>query len=186
MDNFSATLTVLILFLTNGMLIAKKGFLETYIYILIKRKKIFEKGEFMEKAKHKTEIRVIYADTDAMAVVYHSNYFKWFEVGRGELLRNMGYPYSRLEQEGIMLPVIECGCKYIKPAVYDDLLEINTIVKEIKTATVIMEYEIYRKSTGERLVTGFTKHAVTNSSLKPVRLRSVAPDLYQLFLNKSG
>jgi len=138
----------------------------------------------MEKIEHKTEVRVIYADTDAMSVVYHSNYFKWFEVGRTELLRNIGYPYARLEQEGIMLPVIECGCKYAKPALYDDLLEITSMIKEVKAASILIEYEICRKSTGERLVTGFTKHAVTNSSLKPVRLRSAAPDLYKLLVNK--
>ena len=138
----------------------------------------------MAKIEHKTEIRVIYADTDAMSVVYHSNYFKWFEVGRTELLRNMGFPYSRLEQEGVMLPVIECGCKYIKPAVYDDLLEITAMIKELKAATIIIEYEIYRKSTGERLITGFTTHAVTNKNLKPVRLRSAAPDLYKRLLKK--
>lgn len=133
----------------------------------------------MEKIEHKTEIRVIYADTDAMSVVYHSNYFKWFEVGRNELLRNFGYPYIRLEQEGIMLPVIECGCKYIQPAHYDDVLEITAVIKEIKAATIVIEYEICRKSTGQRLVTGFTKHAVTNKELKPVRLRKAAPDLYE-------
>jgi acyl-CoA thioester hydrolase len=138
----------------------------------------------MKNIEYKTELRVIYADTDAMAVVYHSNYFKWFEVGRSELLRNIGYPYNRLEQEGVMLPVVECGCKYIKPALYDDLLEITAIIKEVKAATVIIEYEIRRKSSEERLVTGFTRHAVTDSSLKPVRLQRVAPELYRLFLNK--
>lgn len=138
----------------------------------------------MRKIEHKTEIRVIYADTDAMSVVYHSNYFKWFEVGRTELLRNMGFPYSRLEQEGVMLPVIECGCKYIKPAVYDDLLEITAMIEEVKAATIVIEYEICRKSTGARLVTGFTRHAVTNSNLKPVRLRTAAPELYKLLFKK--
>lgn len=137
----------------------------------------------MEKKKYKTELRVIYADTDAMSVVYHGNYFKWFEVGRAELLRNIGYPYFRLEQEGIMLPVIECGCKYIKPALYDDLLEITAMIKELKAATIIIEYEIHKKDTGERLVSGFTKHAVTDRGLKPVRLRRVAPELHKLLFN---
>ncbi|KUG04851.1 4-hydroxybenzoyl-coa thioesterase family active site [hydrocarbon metagenome] len=137
----------------------------------------------MEIIKNKTEVRVIYADTDAMSVVYHSNYFKWFEVGRTELLRTIGYPYLRLEQEGFMLPVIECGCKYVQPAVYDDLLEITTIIKEVKAATILIEYDLCRKGSGQRLVTGFTKHAVTNKSLRPVRLRSVAPDLYKLLFN---
>jgi len=137
----------------------------------------------MGKIWHKTEIRVQYADTDAMSVVHHSNYFKWFEVGRTELLRNIGYAYSRLEKEGVMLPVIECGCKYIKPAVYDDLLEITTVIQEVKAATFVIEYEICRKGTGERLVTGFTRHAVTNYNLKPVRLRVAAPELYNLLIN---
>ncbi len=140
----------------------------------------------MGKIGHKTEIRVIYADTDAMSVVYHGNYFKWFEVGRTELLRNIGFPYRRLEQEGVMLPVVECGCKYIKPAVYDDLLEITAVIEEVKAATFIIEYEICRKGTGERLVTGFTRHAVTNHNLKPVRLRVAAPDLYKLLFNNDN
>ena len=137
----------------------------------------------MGKIGHKTEIRVIYADTDAMSVVYHSNYFKWFEVGRTELLRSIGFPYSRSEQEGVRLPVIECGCKYIKPAVYDDLLAITTVIKEVKAASFVIEYEICRKDTGERLVTGFTRHAVTNHDLKPLRFKAAAPELYNLLFN---
>lgn len=129
---------------------------------------------------HKTIVRVIYADTDAMQVVYHSNYFKWFEVGRTELLRNISYPYERLEREGFMLPVVDCGCKYIQPAIYDDILEITTTIEEIKAATIIIKYGIHRKNTGERIVTGFTKHAVTNKAFKPVRLRNAAPELYNL------
>lgn len=70
---------------------------------------------------------MIYADTDAMGVVYHTNYIKWFEVGRCELLRSIGYPYARMEEEGVLLPVAECNCKYRLPAVYDDLLEINRV-----------------------------------------------------------
>jgi acyl-CoA thioester hydrolase len=130
---------------------------------------------------NKTEVRVIYADTDAMQVVYHSNYFKWFEVGRTELLRSIGYPYARLEQEGFMLPVIECGCRYLHPARYDDILVITTMIEEVKAATIIIRYEIHRQATGQKLITGFTKHAVTNKNLKPVRLRNVAPDLHNIF-----
>lgn len=140
----------------------------------------------MGKIAHKTEIRVIYADTDAMSVVYHSNYLKWFEVGRTELLRSIGYPYARLEQEGVMLPVTECNCRYIHPAVYDDVLEITSVITEVKAATIIIEYEIRKKDEGKLLVTGFTKHAVTDKRLKPVRLRNVAPDLYELTIGVKG
>ncbi|MGI6731751.1 MAG: acyl-CoA thioesterase [Anaerovoracaceae bacterium] len=127
---------------------------------------------------HKTDVRVIYADTDAMSVVYHANYFKWFEVGRTELLRNLGYPYAKLEEMGISLPVAECDCKYKAPAVYDDILEITAKVAELKGATVTLEYEIRRKLTGELLVTGRTKHAITDKNFKPVRLRRVHRELY--------
>lgn len=125
-----------------------------------------------------TTVRVIYADTDAMGVVYHTNYIKWFEVGRCELLRNMGYPYARMEGEGVMLPVVECNCKYILPAVYDDLLEITAHIVELKGATITLDYEIRRKETEELLVTGWTKHAITDLKFKPIRLRNKNRELY--------
>jgi acyl-CoA thioester hydrolase len=130
--------------------------------------------------EHKTTVRVIYADTDAMGVVYHTNYIKWFEVGRCELLRSMGYPYVRLEESDIMLPVIECGCKYRTPAHYDEVLEVAARISELRGATVTIDYEIRRRETGELLVTGFTKHAITNSKFKPVRLRDKNRGLYDL------
>lgn len=132
--------------------------------------------------EHKTMIRVIYADTDAMGVVYHTNYIKWFEVGRTELLRSMGYPYVRLEEEGILLPVVECNCKYKRPAVYDDMLEITAWVAEMKGATITLEYEIRKQETGALLVTGSTKHAVTDPGFKPIRLREKNKGLYESFM----
>lgn len=132
--------------------------------------------------KHKHTIRVIYADTDAMGVVYHTNYIKWFEAGRSELLRSIGYPYSQMEAEGVMLPVADCYCKYKLPAVYDDLLEVTSKISEMKAATITLEYEIRRSSTGELLVTGWTRHAITDTSFKPVRLRDKNPALYKRIL----
>ena len=128
--------------------------------------------------ENKTTVRVIYADTDAMGVVYHTNYIKWFEVGRCELLRSMGYPYAQMEGNGVMLPVIECNCKYILPAVYDDLLEITARITEVKGATIMLDYEISRKETQELLVTGWTKHAITDLKFKPIRLRNKNRELY--------
>jgi len=129
--------------------------------------------------EHKTNIRVIYADTDAMSVVYHTNYIKWFEVGRTELLRSIGYPYSKLEEDGVLLPVAECNCKFRAPAVYDDLLEISAAISEVKSATITLEYEIRRQETGALLATGWTKHAVTDPAFKPIRLRDRNPGLYE-------
>mgnify|MGYP001450523286 CR=1 FL=1 len=133
--------------------------------------------------EHTTSVRVIYADTDAMGVVYHTNYIKWFEVGRCELLRSIGYPYAVLEKSGIMLPVIECGCTYRMPAHYDEVLEVTARVAEMKGATVTIDYDIKRQETGELLVTGFTKHAITNMELKPIRLRDKYRALYDRLLD---
>ena len=129
--------------------------------------------------KYETEIRVIYADTDAMGIVYHTNYIKWFECGRNEYLRQIGYPYSRLEEEGVWLPVAAVNCEYKAPAKYDDILLIQTSVGELKAATVIMKYEILNKTTGELLVTGSTKHAITDPKLTPIRLKKANPGLFE-------
>ena len=86
--------------------------------------------------QYASKIRVIYADTDAMGIVYHMNYIKWFEIGRNEYLRQIGYPYSRLEKEGIWLPVLGVTCEYKRPAKYDDVLLIKAGISELKNATV--------------------------------------------------
>ncbi len=124
------------------------------------------------------ELRVRYQETDKMGVVYHSNYFVWFEIGRTEYLRALGYPYERLEKEGIMLPVVECNAKFKKGAIYDDEIVIKASVQELKGASVILYYEVFRKSTDELLVTGMTKHAITNLHLKPIKLKTVQPALW--------
>lgn len=80
---------------------------------------------------HDTQIRVRYAETDQMGVVYHSHYFPWFEVSRVEAIRNLGYPYAKLEKTGVIMPVVDVHCRYLRPALYDQLLTIRTIVKEL-------------------------------------------------------
>lgn len=128
----------------------------------------------------KTQIRVIYADTDAMGIVYHTNYIKWFEVGRNEYLRELGYPYSRLESEKLWLPVASVECVYKAPARYDDRLEIMAWMRELKGASLTMGYEIRNAETGELLVTGSTRHAITDDQMKPVRFKTYNPEFYQL------
>ena len=131
---------------------------------------------------YKTEIRVPFADTDGMGIVYHTNYIKYFEVGRTEYLREIGYPYSKLEAEGIWLPVSSVCCEYKSPARYDDLLLVSTWVKELKNATIIMAYEISRKGTDKIIAKGETKHPITNDKLKPVRLKDASPNAYKLVI----
>ena len=129
---------------------------------------------------NETDIRIIFADTDAMGIVYNGTYISFFERGRTEYLRELGYPYKRIEEEGMKLPVGAVTCQYKHPAYADDLLTIKTWIKELKGATVTMAYEIVNKETGTTCVTGTSTHPITNRDLKPIRFKKECPELYQL------
>ena len=106
----------------------------------------------------KTEIRVIYGDTDQMGFVYYANYLRFFETGRNEYLRARGVPYREVEAElGVRLPVVEAGIQYKLPARYDDLLVVETDLVQVRRASARFEYVVRRGE--ERLVTGHTLHA---------------------------
>lgn len=91
---------------------------------------------------YETSLRVRYAETDQMQYVYYGNYPMYYEVARVEAFRNLGYPYKRLEEEGIMMPVIDMNIRYIMPARYDDLLKLKVSIPELPKARIIFEYEI--------------------------------------------
>ena len=125
-----------------------------------------------------SEVRVLYADTDAMGVAYHTNYIRWFEIGRTELLREIGFPYSEFEKYPVWMPLAQAYCEYKQPAHYDDLVEIVSYISEMGHASLILNYEIRRKPTGELLVSGYTRHGFTDDKLKPIALKKVYPELY--------
>lgn len=99
---------------------------------------------------HRHEIRVRYAETDQMGYVYYGNYAQYFEVGRVEALRALGVSYKSLEAEGIQLPVLEFSIKYFKPALYDDLLRIDTHIIQLPSARILFRYETFNES-GDKL-----------------------------------
>lgn len=115
-------------------------------------------------------IRVRYAETDKMGVVYYANYFVWFEVGRAELLRSLGWSYREMEADGIGLPVIEARCEYRQPARYDDELEIRTKGEIVSAACLAFDYEVVRRTDGIVTAVGRTVHAAVNAGGKPCRL----------------
>ena len=118
--------------------------------------------------KFTTTLRVRYAETDQMGVVYHGNYFAWFEVGRVELLRSLGFTYAELEAEGCGLPVVEVSCRYRLPARYDDLLTVETAVKALRGPIVLFSYRIVR---GEQvLAEAETKHVAVDRAMRPRKL----------------
>jgi acyl-CoA thioester hydrolase len=118
-----------------------------------------------------TTIRVRYADTDRMGVVYYANYFVWFEVGRTEWLRDNGWSYRDIEAGGgVMLPVIEAHCDYRQSARYDDILEIRTRARMLTAVRVRFDYEIVRTSDAVVAATGHTIHAALDAGGRPRRL----------------
>ena len=106
-----------------------------------------------------TFYRVIYGDTDQMGVVYYANYLRWFERGRSEFLRQIGLPYSTIEDSGFHFPVTEVTCRYVNSARYDDVIQIETELMELGRASLTFTYRISRESDKCLLATGSTKHA---------------------------
>jgi acyl-CoA thioester hydrolase len=125
-----------------------------------------------------SHVRVRYAETDQMGVVYYANYLVWFEVGRTELLRSLGWSYREMEHEGIGLPVIEASCLYHRPARYDDELEIRTKGTLLSAVRMQFDYEILRNPGSELIVSGRTLHAAVNGDGRPSRLPARVTGLF--------
>lgn len=102
---------------------------------------------------HSTKIRVRYSETDQMGYVYYGNYAAYYEVGRVEMLRSLGMSYATMEREGVMLPVLELNCKFIKPALYDQEITIVTSVSELPGVRIRFEYELFNEA-GDLVNTG--------------------------------
>ncbi len=115
-------------------------------------------------------IRVRYAETDQMGYAYYANYLAWFEVGRCEWLRSLGWSYREMEEAGTWLPVIEAHCDYRQPSRYDDELEIRTRGVLLSPVRVRFVYEVVRRADGIVTATGHTVHAATDASGRPTRL----------------
>ena len=113
-----------------------------------------------------TRLRVRYAETDQMGVVYHANYFVWFEVGRVELMRELGVSYREMEQEGCMIAVVDVRCRYKSPARYDDELVVRTQLKNVRETLVHFSYELVRASDGTLLAEAETTHIVIDNEMK--------------------
>ncbi len=129
--------------------------------------------------KHDTAVRVRYAETDQMGVVYHANYFPWFEEGRTQFLENIGLSYAALEAEGFFFPLLECSCRYRSPARYPDRLVIRTRLMSLKGIQVHVGYEVRRETDGTLLAEGRTSHAFVDRNLHPVNMPRLRPDVWE-------
>lgn len=130
--------------------------------------------------KSVTKVRVLYAHTDIMGIANNTRYLEYFEAGRNELLRSMGYPYTELESKGVMLPLIEAHLKFITGAKYDDEVDVYAILKEVPRARIKIFYEVKRGD--ELLAEGYTVHAFVS----PHKFKAQRPpaDLIDLIKSK--
>lgn len=123
-------------------------------------------------------VRVRYAETDQMGVVYHGNYFTWFEIGRVELCRQVGFEYKRMEIENdTMIVVAEARCRYKQPARFDDLLTVRTRVTQSQRRMLRFGYEILNAATGATIATGETLHVICDRLGRPKSL----PEKYRIY-----
>ncbi|MGH9679790.1 MAG: acyl-CoA thioesterase [Candidatus Acidiferrales bacterium] len=128
-------------------------------------------GQSATAHTHDTVVRVRYAETDKMGVVYYGNYYIYFEIGRVEYMRNLGIDYRRMEiEDDSLIVVAESSCRYRRPARYDDPLRIRTRILSVKRRTIHFGYEILHDETGELLATGETVHVVCNNAGRPKAL----------------
>lgn len=120
---------------------------------------------------NESRMRVRYAETDQMGVVYHSNHFVWFEIGRVELLRQLGFSYREMEQDdGCFIAVVDARCRYRAPAHYDDEIIVRTHLKNVRDSVIHFGYELVRVGDGILLAEGETTHIVTDAEMKMVAL----------------
>ena len=125
---------------------------------------------------HQVTLRVRYAETDQMGVVYHSNFFIWMEIGRVELMRSLGFDYKKMETEDdCHLPVVDTRCRYKSPAYYDEEIVIRTELRNIRGSLVHFGYHILRQSDSTLLAEGETTHLVVDSAMQ----KRMLPERYR-------
>ncbi len=126
----------------------------------------------------KSIVNVRYAETDRMGIVHHSVYPIWYELARTDLSKQAGFPYSQMEAEGIMLPLVELNSKYYSSAYYDDELTVTATVSKLTPVRIVFYYEVFRKNSDKPINTGYTVHAIVNKDMKPINSKKLYPKIY--------
>jgi acyl-CoA thioester hydrolase len=125
-----------------------------------------------------TTLRVRYAETDKMGVVYYANFLVWFEVARADLLRSLGWTYREMEAAGVSLPVIQAHCDYMRPARYDDEIEIRTEGEMVSAVRMRFNYTVVRRADQVVAAQGHTVHAAVDASGRPCRLPARVKEVF--------
>ena len=134
----------------------------------------------MEKYKHKVQ----YYETDKMGITHHSNYIRWMEEARVNWLDKIGWSFEKLENLGMISPVVEINCKYINSTKFNDIVEINVMLKEYKGVKLIVEYEMINSKTKELVAKGESKHCFTTKDGKIISINKEYPELNETLLKE--
>ncbi len=130
------------------------------------------------EASCRIRLRVRYGEADRMGIAYYANYFDWFTEGRTELLRQLGGEYRRIEDDGLLLPVLRTGARYLRPCRYDDVVELETTARVSPTR---LRFDYRLEMEGSLLAEGFTEHAyVRKGDMRPLNARRAFPEVYAL------
>lgn len=130
--------------------------------------------------KSSSKVRVRYAETDQMGIVYHANYPVWYEVARTDYIKLLGMTYTQMEEIGVMIPVVELSCRYMGTAKYDDELTVQVELINITRVRLEFEYTIYKEGQLKPIHIGRTLHAMVDSTMKPINVQKKHPELYSL------
>ncbi|MGN0613829.1 MAG: acyl-CoA thioesterase [Porcipelethomonas sp.] len=127
-----------------------------------------------------------YYETDRMGIIHHSNYIRWFEEARIEFMKDAGYPYDKMEEAGIMMPVLSAQCSYKSSVRFGDTVVIRTSISSFNGFKMELEYQVYDKGSGVLRSEGSTTHCFTDMEMKPVRIRKTHPEIFEIFDSISG
>lgn len=130
---------------------------------------------------HRCMNRILYADTDRSAVVYHANYLRYFEFGRASLMRDAAYPYKEIEDSGYVYPIIDLGIQFYEPLYYDDPMHIHTRPVDLERVKLRFDYVITHAESGALVCKGFTKHCALSASGKPTAVDLKTVQLWRSF-----
>ena len=123
--------------------------------------------------------QVYYYETDKMGITHHSNYIRWMEEARSQMLENMGWPYDRLERLGLVSPVLAINCKYKESTTYPHRIGVDVRIKEYSGVRLTVEYNMYNMATGNTVFTGTSEHCFLNKSGKVARLKKEFPEFHR-------
>lgn len=132
------------------------------------------------------ERKALYYETDQMGIIHHSNYIRWFEEARIDFLEKVGFPYAKMEQEGVMIPVLGASCVYKNAVRFNDIVLIIPKIEEFNGFKMTVSYKVIKKCDGMLMATGETKHCFTTLDMKPVRTKRDFPDIYKTFNDYLG